>query len=99
MNRLFGLALAFGVAFAMSTDTAEARNCCRQPRCKPARSHCCHTQQQSCCAAPAPTCCAPAACSTGCGATGCGATMAPAASAPTAAPTPPVENAPKPAAT
>ena len=96
MNRLFGLAMAFGVAFAMSSDTAEARSCCRQPRCcKPAKVRCCHTPRQSCCA-PAPTCCAPAPCAAGC-TTGCSAAAAPAAAAPATAPTPPVENAPKPA--
>lgn len=98
MKSLFGLAMAFGVAFAMMPDTAEARSCCRQQRCcKPARTRCCHTQRQSCCA-PAATCCATAApCATGCS-TGCSATAAPAAAAPAAAPQPPVENAPKPAA-
>ena len=41
MNRLFGLALAFGVVFAMG-GVAEARSCC-----KPAKVKCCK-------AAPAP---------------------------------------------
>ena len=108
MTRLFGLALAFGVAFAMTPDTAEARHCGgRQRCCRTAHSHrghnhgCC-AQQQSCCA-PAATCCATAApcatgCTSGCSATGAGyGNAAPAAAAPAAAPQPPVENAPKPA--
>ena len=95
MNRFFGLAMAFGVVFAMS-GVAEARSCCKPARvkcCKAPRTRCCKTERQHCNAAPVSCCNAVAApC-----ASGCSAVAAPAA-APAVAPQPPVENAPKPAA-